>query len=71
MKARRMGAPAWIALVVLVLLGVVLSLSCGPMGFPDDWLTIRLRLPRIALALLAGSSLSVSGCLLQGPWCPR
>ncbi|NLI02787.1 MAG: iron ABC transporter permease [Candidatus Fermentibacter daniensis] len=66
MKARHMGAPAWIALVVLVLLGVVLSLSCGPMGFPDDWLTIRLRLPRIALALLAGSSLSVSGCLLQG-----
>lgn len=66
MKARRMGAPSWIALGALVLLGVILSLSCGPMGFPDDWLTIRLRLPRIALALLAGSSLSVSGCLMQG-----
>lgn len=63
---RRGSAVFWISLAVLLALGVVLSLSCGPMGFPDDWLTLRLRLPRTALALLAGSSLAVSGCLLQG-----
>ncbi len=56
----------WISLALLVLLGVLLSLSCGPLGFPDDPLALRLRIPRVALALLAGSSLAASGCILQG-----
>ncbi len=63
--ARPRPAVLWLVLLVLLGMGVLLSLSSGPLGFPDDWLTLRLRLPRIALALLAGSTLAVSGCILQ------
>ncbi|MFO8183235.1 MAG: iron ABC transporter permease, partial [Candidatus Aegiribacteria sp.] len=37
----------------------------GPMGSPPAWVITGLRLPRLALALLTGAALSVSGCVLQ------
>jgi iron complex transport system permease protein len=45
--------------------GFLLSLAVGPMGMTDGWVVLRLRLPRALLAVLTGSSLAVSGCVLQ------
>ncbi len=52
-------------MVLAVILTSALSLFAGPMESPPEWVIMKLRLPRIILALLAGSSLSVSGCILQ------
>jgi iron complex transport system permease protein len=55
----------WAVLIALLVAGAALSLSCGPLGFPSDPLTLQLRYPRVLLALLAGSALAASGCILQ------
>ncbi|NLP04781.1 iron ABC transporter permease [Candidatus Fermentibacteria bacterium] len=55
----------WPALLVLLAAGIALSLSVGPVRNADAWIILRLRLPRAALAVLAGGSLAVSGCVLQ------
>lgn len=53
-------------LILLLLGGIALSLSCGPMGISaPESVVLGLRLPRILLAILAGASLAVSGCVLQ------
>ncbi len=55
----------WILLVLSVILAGALSLLAGPMDHPPEWVIMRLRLPRLVLALLAGSALSISGSVLQ------
>ena len=55
----------WLLLFLALAAGLVLSLIVGPMGNAPQWVILRLRLPRTAMAILAGSSLAVSGCLLQ------
>ncbi len=55
----------WILLVLSVILAGALSLLAGPMDHPPEWVIMRLRLPRLILALLAGSALSISGSVLQ------
>lgn len=55
----------WPVLLSLLVAGVILSLSVGPVRNADAWIILRLRLPRAALAVLAGGSLAVSGCVLQ------
>ncbi len=68
-KGRRMGTPSalhWVILLLFLASGMIISLLVGPLGTEAPLnLVISLRLPRIALALLAGSSLAVSGCVLQ------
>lgn len=55
-------------LIVISLLaaGIAISLVTGPMGWdaPAE-VILYLRLPRILLAITAGASLAVSGCVLQ------
>ncbi|MCD4775609.1 MAG: iron ABC transporter permease [Candidatus Aegiribacteria sp.] len=63
--ASRPSSRFWILLVLLVILAGVLSLFAGPMEHPPAWVIMKLRLPRLVLALLTGSALSVSGCVLQ------
>lgn len=55
----------WAVLVILVAAAAAFSLVAGPMGDPPGWVVLKLRLPRMVLALLTGSSLAVSGCVLQ------
>jgi iron complex transport system permease protein len=55
----------WIGISVLLLLCFIVSLSVGPMRDPTTWIVLRLRLPRALLALMAGGSLAVAGCVLQ------
>ncbi len=55
----------WILLVLSVILAGALSLLAGPIDHPPEWVIMRLRLPRLILALLSGSALSISGCVLQ------
>ena len=55
----------WILLVLSVILAGALSLLAGPMDHPPEWVIMKLRLPRLVLALLAGSALSISGSVLQ------
>ncbi len=53
-------------LSLLLLAGIFLSLVSGPMGLgAPGSVILGLRLPRILLAILAGASLAVSGCVLQ------
>ncbi len=61
----RPSAGFWILLVLSVVFAGGLSLLAGPMEHPPEWVIMRLRLPRFILALLTGSALSVSGCVLQ------
>jgi len=63
--ARRPGAAFWLLLSVLTLAACAASLLVGPLDDPPAWVLLRLRLPRLALALLGGASLSVAGCVLQ------
>jgi iron complex transport system permease protein len=59
------GGRLWALLATLLVVGIALSLALGPVHDPSGWVITRLRLPRVALAMLAGSSLAVSGCVLQ------
>jgi iron complex transport system permease protein len=59
------GARLWAVLGLLLATGIALSLALGPVSDPSSWIITRLRLPRVALAMLAGGSLAVSGCVLQ------
>jgi iron complex transport system permease protein len=53
-------------LILIAVLGIAVSLSVGPMGWKAPGSVILfLRLPRILLAIAAGASLAVSGCVLQ------
>ncbi len=53
-------------LLVLAAFGIVLSLITGPLGWKaSSQVIVYLRLPRILLAITAGASLAVSGCILQ------
>ncbi len=63
--ASRPSSVFWILLVLSVILVGALSLFVGPMEHPPEWVVMKLRLPRLVLALLTGSALSVSGCVLQ------
>ncbi|MCK5036506.1 MAG: iron ABC transporter permease [Candidatus Sabulitectum sp.] len=55
-----------ISLVVLAVTGIALSLATGPLGLnAPGQVILFLRLPRILLAIAAGASLAVSGCILQ------
>ncbi|MCK4807821.1 MAG: iron ABC transporter permease [Candidatus Aegiribacteria sp.] len=63
--ASRPSSGFWILLVLSVILAGALSLLAGPMEHPPEWVIMRLRLPRLVLALLTGSALSISGCVLQ------
>ena len=53
-------------LISLLTSGIAISLVTGPMGWdaPAE-VILYLRLPRILLAITAGASLAVSGCVLQ------
>lgn len=62
---RRPDTGFWILLIVLIAVMATLSVFSGPMSSPPSWVLLKLRLPRIVLALLAGSALAVSGCILQ------
>ena len=64
-KKRRGYALVWLALVALLALGCVLALALGPADVTSSWVVLNLRVPRALLAILAGSSLAVSGCILQ------
>ena len=55
----------WALLTVALLAGIALSLLTGPMADAPGWVVLRLRLPRTALAVMAGAGLAVSGCVLQ------
>ncbi|MBD3369696.1 iron chelate uptake ABC transporter family permease subunit [Candidatus Fermentibacteria bacterium] len=55
----------WPVLGAFLVGGFLLSLAVGPMGLSEGWVVMRLRLPRALLAVLAGSSLAASGCVLQ------
>ncbi|MFO7948755.1 MAG: iron ABC transporter permease [Candidatus Fermentibacteraceae bacterium] len=55
----------WWVLLLILAAGIALSLLLGPMEGAPGWVVLRLRLPRTALALMAGASLAVSGCVLQ------
>lgn len=64
----RRGKLKGTALVFLLLLaaGAAVSLISGPAGANASWPILRdLRIPRILLAITAGASLAVSGCVLQ------
>jgi len=62
---KRLGGTATV-LMILLFAGIVLSLAAGPAGVAAPWTILRdLRIPRIILAIVAGASLSVSGCVLQ------
>ncbi|NOQ21508.1 MAG: iron chelate uptake ABC transporter family permease subunit, partial [Candidatus Aegiribacteria sp.] len=61
----RKSSGFWILLVLSVILAGALSLLAGPMEHPPEWVIMKLRLPRLILALLTGSALSISGCVLQ------
>ena len=63
--SRRPGPLFWVLLVLLTMAAGFLSIMVGPMGDPPGWVILRLRLPRLLMALLGGASLSVSGCVLQ------
>lgn len=63
--ASRPSSGFWVLLVLSVILAGALSLFVGPMEHPPAWVIVKLRLPRLVLALLTGSALSVSGCVLQ------
>lgn len=63
--ARRPGALFWVVLALLTAGAGALSLIAGPMSDPPEWVLLKLRLPRLAMALLSGASLSVAGCVLQ------
>ncbi|MFO8183361.1 MAG: iron chelate uptake ABC transporter family permease subunit, partial [Candidatus Aegiribacteria sp.] len=68
MSGTRPGTPSplfWVLLSLAIAAAAVLSLLAGPMGSPPAWVITGLRLPRLALALLTGAALSVSGCVLQ------
>lgn len=68
MTGKRPGAPSspfWVLLALAIVAAAVLSLLAGPMESPPAWVVTGLRLPRLALALLTGAALSVSGCVLQ------
>lgn len=55
-----------IILTVLAGTGIAVSLVTGPLGWNAPGQVIMyLRLPRILLAITAGASLAVSGCVLQ------
>lgn len=54
------------ALLILFAAGVLLSLAAGPAGIRASSMIMReLRIPRVLLAVIAGASLAVSGCILQ------
>jgi iron complex transport system permease protein len=55
----------WLLLSAALLVGIGLSLAVGPMTDAPAWVVLRLRLPRTALAVMAGAGLAVSGCVLQ------
>jgi iron complex transport system permease protein len=60
------GAAGWVALGAVLAVGAAASLLTGPLGSGAPiGLVVELRLPRVVLAILAGSSLAVSGCVLQ------
>jgi iron complex transport system permease protein len=63
--SRKPGVLFWIVLVLLTVGAGLLSVVTGPMNDPPEWVLLKLRLPRLALALLSGASLSVAGCVLQ------
>lgn len=68
MTGRRSGSPSslfWVLMALAIAAASALSLLAGPMGSPPAWVVTGLRLPRLALALLTGAALSVSGCVLQ------
>ncbi|MCK5785634.1 MAG: iron ABC transporter permease [Candidatus Sabulitectum sp.] len=53
-------------LVILAVAGIIVSLTTGPLGWDAPrQVLVYLRLPRILLAVTAGASLAVSGCVLQ------
>ncbi|PIE53095.1 iron ABC transporter [Candidatus Fermentibacteria bacterium] len=53
-------------LLLLLAVGLAVSVFSGPMGFSaPESVVLSLRLPRALLAVLAGTSLAVSGCVLQ------
>ena len=68
MKTKLTSKPSgrfWFFLALLVAIAGALSLLAGPMQHPPEWVILKLRLPRLVLALITGSALSVSGCVLQ------
>lgn len=62
---RKPSTGFWILLILAIAIAGVFSLMVGPMSDPPGWVVFRLRLPRLILALLTGSALSISGCVLQ------
>jgi len=59
-------AVRWIVLGAVLAACAAASLLTGPLGSGAPvGLVVELRLPRVLLAILAGSSLAVSGCVLQ------
>ncbi len=55
-------------LTLVVLLLALLDLCCGGTGFglPDNVIFMKLRLPRMLTAILAGASLALAGLQMQG-----
>jgi iron complex transport system permease protein len=66
MSGNRLALRLGVVLGLLLASGVLVSLFTGPLGAgaPGSVIT-GLRLPRVALAMIAGASLAVSGCVLQ------
>jgi iron complex transport system permease protein len=56
----------WLVLLVLLLALVSLWVGDGTLALPDWLIFSQVRLPRTLLALLIGSSLGLSGAVLQG-----
>ena len=55
-----------LTLIALAVTGIIVSLATGPLGWDAPrQVLVYLRLPRILLAVTAGASLAVSGCVLQ------
>lgn len=55
-----------LSLTLLLLAGIAVSLAAGPAGINASWEILRdLRIPRVLLAVIAGASLAVAGCILQ------
>ncbi len=55
----------WALMFCLIIIISIISIFSGPISNPEWWVLLKLRMPRVVLALLSGSALAVSGCILQ------
>ena len=65
MKRRPYSDFLWPLMFIILAGGIYLTVLIGPVENASSWIIWNLRIPRALLAIIAGSSLAVSGCILQ------